>query len=671
MTCGYVFTEKQAAHNLTYAAEGAVITEACENPGCSHSARVTLSAPAGTLIYDGATAFDPSVNHDEGWKAGKPVISLTRDGQVTSDTMGAGNYTASITVGGVTASVSYTVSQAANEWTAAPAISGWIYGGTAKSPAGAAKFGSVVFTYSKAGEENWLDTVPTEAGDYVMKAAVAGTNNYTGLEEKVNFTIAKASAPQIAFPTAGGITYGQKLSESALTGGSIAYGSFAWTNPETIPESSAAAAKVTFTPNAEALKNYSISAMEQDVAIAVAKATPTVTAAVDAIEHSAAGESCAVTMSVSLAKSGAGAFPTGAVTFALEDGTELGTAQIDAATGKATCTWAAAKINTAYSIIASYAGDANYSAAASDALAVDTSKRQQAGLAIVEPGAKTYGDAAFELAFTGGSGDGAVTFASDDPDVLSILGATATILRPGTVTITLEKAADIDYNSARATLTLTIGKRALSITADSHRIYEGDPLPEQMSYSVDGLVGGDTFSDPTITTAADADTAGTYDILISGGTLSRADCYEVTYHSGTLTVLEGVPPVITSPTQDQTAEVYEGGTATLTVTADDAKGYQWYVDRNDGKGFVPIDGATDASYTTSAVKLENNGYSYACVVTGNLGNATATSPTFTLRVLTLPPKTGDRSHMLLWMGLLLLSAAGAMAIRHRRGMRIE
>lgn len=64
-------------------------------------------------------------------------------------------------------------------------------------------------------------------------------------------------------------------------------------------------------------------------------------------------------------------------------------------------------------------------------------------------------------------------------------------------------------------------------------------MPE-LTYTVTGLAGSDTFTAPVLaTTAAGTDTAGTYEITVSGGTLTNADCYDVSYLSGTLTVTAG------------------------------------------------------------------------------------------------------------------------------------
>lgn len=86
-------------------------------------------------------------------------------------------------------------------------------------------------------------------------------------------------------------------------------------------------------------------------------------------------------------------------------------------------------------------------------------------------------------------------------------------------------------------------------------------------------------------------------------------------------------PEITGQPQDVTVE--EGNTATFTVTAS-GKGlsYQWQVDN--GNGFVDIEGATSASYTTSVVDMSYNGFKYQCIVKTSTGSATSNSATLTV-----------------------------------------
>lgn len=109
----------------------------------------------------------------------------------------------------------------------------------------------------------------------------------------------------------------------------------------------------------------------------------------------------------------------------------------------------------------------------------------QSALSINDPGAKTYGDADFTLSTTGGSGSGAVTYATTGgSDVIRITGNTVTILKAGTATITATKAGDDDYIAQTSEpLTITVDRRNLSkvtITLDSPLVYNGyaqEPVP--------------------------------------------------------------------------------------------------------------------------------------------------------------------------------------------------
>ena len=116
-----------------------------------------------------------------------------------------------------------------------------------------------------------------------------------------------------------------------------------------------------------------------------------------------------------------------------------------------------------------------------------------------------------------------------------------------------------------------------------------------------------------------------------------------------------------------------GERATLTAAATNATVCQWYVNRNDGADYVKLSGATDMTYTTSAVTLDNDGYTYYCEASNAYGMGQ--SPIFTLRVseaaAATPPQTGDDSHTGLWLALALVSLGGLCAAvytaRRRRG----
>lgn len=112
----------------------------------------------------------------------------------------------------------------------------------------------------------------------------------------------------------------------------------------------------------------------------------------------------------------------------------------------------------------------------------------------------------------------------------------------------------------------------------------------------------------------------------------------------------GSPPIILSPTGNQVVAVMANGTVTLSVdaTGEGFGGYQWYVNRGDGLGFVPVAGATGPSLTLYPT-FADNGSQYYCRVTNGYGYF-VDSGCFTLSVVGgMVPKTGDQVSVTLWV----------------------
>lgn len=121
---------------------------------------------------------------------------------------------------------------------------------------------------------------------------------------------------------------------------------------------------------------------------------------------------------------------------------------------------------------------------------------------------------------------------------------------------------------------------------------------------------------PAYTTpaAVAADNGAQFSVVVSNGSGSVPSANAI------LTVTQ--VPVIVVPPASQTVNV--GQTATFTVTATGATGYQWR------KGGVNISGATAASYTTPPATLLDNGSLFSVALTNASG--TVTSPSALLTV---------------------------------------
>ena len=71
-------------------------------------------------------------------------------------------------------------------------ITGWTYGDAANDPSVTADFGAADVTYEYYKDSEKLEAVPTDAGDYTVKAIIEETVNFKGAEETTDFTIAPA-----------------------------------------------------------------------------------------------------------------------------------------------------------------------------------------------------------------------------------------------------------------------------------------------------------------------------------------------------------------------------------------------------------------------------------------------------------------------------------------------
>lgn len=159
------------------------------------------------------------------------------------------------------------------------------------------------------------------------------------------------------WPTASGLTYGQSLLESTLTGGSTGYGDFVWANPGTVPGGGTAAYAVTFTPSGATQNNYeAIQTTEKAVSVTVEKATPTIEIAVAMSGNSGAREA---NLTITVIGVQDGENPSGSVTLSGDDGLNESLSLIN---GKATYTWTSLA-DRSYTVNAVYSGDDNYAEA--------------------------------------------------------------------------------------------------------------------------------------------------------------------------------------------------------------------------------------------------------------------------------------------------------------------
>ena len=474
-------------------------------------------------------------------------------------------------------------------------------------------------------------------GDIKVRAEKAGGNNYNKALAELDITIDKAFAPAITFPTAGDLTYGQKLSESTLTGGSTGYGTFAWADKNIIPTVTNTGYEAVFTPSEKTLKNYEAitdTDRKKNVPVTVAKANPTVNFTANV---SAESGNKTVTLVAEITGANGADKPSGSVKFLYKDGgnfTELGTAAL--AEGKAEYKWNNVAAQE-YEIKAEYEGDTNYNAE-SAIKNIDTKKQSQAPLLFASIPDKTYGDGEFTLSVTGGSGNGKITYSVPaNNGVLKIEGNKATIIGAGKVTVTAKKEGNATYNEAERSVTVTVNKRKITVKADDKQVVKGGNRPE-FTYNkkeVDkSLADGDTFTNPVLATnATNTAHTGEYEITVSGGTLknkSGADVknnYIVAYKNGIFKIVDAVYDVTVV---DGTGSGKYSEGQKVVIKANDKSGYT-FTGWSGTEGVVFADAsARETSFTmpakgvtvTANFRSNGSGGSGGVVPSGGTGGST-------------------------------------------------
>ncbi len=244
---------------------------------------------------------------------------------------------------------------------------------------------------------------------------------------------------------------------------------------------------------------------------------------------------------------------------------------------------------------------------------------------------------------------------SYDPAVLT----RQTVTLNGTVTCP----DSIDVNGVELTTTITITISAAGIVGAPIANPTAGTYSENQSVALTSSTVGATIyyttdgSEPTITGGVTGGTTAEYTAPIA---VTGIEGQSITTTIKAIAVNNGMQdssvetfiytikqdsqtpdvPGVTAPsitTQPGNATVKAGETATFTIAASGTDlTYQWQIDRNDGNGWVNIDGATATSYTTSTVDISCNGFKYQCVVSNSAGTDTSNTAVLTVTENTTP-----------------------------------
>ncbi len=388
-----------------------------------------------------------------------------------------------------------------------------------------------------------------KVGSVTITATKEEDNQYQSATATSNLNIQKGLAPELIYPTASDLTYGESLANANLIGGSTKYGTFKWEDENIVPPVNNNGYRVLFIPNEHTVENYeTITSTVQSINVSVQKASPKL-----AFRSKVDPDSSSVILSASIEASGNGELATGYVHFVdCISGKVLTSEGIPLVNGEASYTWNNVPAGV-HEVKVVYDGDSNYSNTESAPVMIDIHKQTQEALEFMPIESKTYGDAPFLLYTHGGSGNGELTFTSSNSDIISISNNVATIHKAGIATIIATKAEDEDYNETQASVVVKIQKKTLTITAeDQFNILQGSPLPN-LTFKIDGLINGDTvITNPVLNADVNStNEIGEYDIFINGGEFTNQESYQITYVNGKLTIkkeevdeINPEPPVI-------------------------------------------------------------------------------------------------------------------------------
>ena len=262
ITCGYEVASEN--HTATYSASGNVITAAC-SANCGYSETATITAVNAT--YSGTAQETATIAYSEGWKGGELTVSYENN-------TNAGTANASITAGEATATVDFTIAKATVTVTADAKTKTYGTDNPELTYRASGLFGSDTLTGALA----TTATKTSNVGAYDITVGSLGSSNYTIDFVGAKLTITKAAAPEIQWPTAAALTYGQKLSDSALTS-EDENGTFAWQDGNTVPTVTNNGYVVVYTPKETHNYDYSSVELTKTISVIVSKVSATVTAA--------------------------------------------------------------------------------------------------------------------------------------------------------------------------------------------------------------------------------------------------------------------------------------------------------------------------------------------------------------------------------------------------------
>ena len=640
-------------HDWAYVQQGEnTIACVCNNndgkcPNGNDGGKVILTAESKT--YDGAAAEVKVENSLITGETVEPIMTdLAANTTLTGTPADAGIYRASVTVGGVTASVDFTISQRSIADAALTVTSSHVYNGEAHTPA-------VILT---------VDGVTLTPADYDLECAnniaagtasvtATGKGNYTD-SVSATFTIAKAAGETSV--SIAGWTYGEAANAPIPV--SATNGTDAVTYIYTGTDNSGTA----YGPSAEApvdAGGYTVTATfaaNANYAEATAKADFIVAKAQMAAPIGLTAVYGNVLSSVTLPAGFTWVEPTAPVGEAGENGH-----------------------------LANFVGDANYEAAQNMVVQVTVNQSQTEMTAAADKTDYTYGEkisvtvttaatgsaspfslrrlaapAAGQVALYNGSEQITEPFSAGTADtVIYTLDTVEDGFVLGSYTLTAKYTASDNMDAQEVNFTFNVAfaedtpenDAALSGNCNEEGWYGEDPTliaPEGGQISLD--YGPEaTWSNHLTLPTEEGEHTYTYYVKDENGLISEKTV--------TVMVDKSAPEVV-----DILVEVSTNGAEIIVTATDELSGVQGMnLEQGSGKEKLTVTDNGEGGFTVSGME-PGKSYDLTLTVRDKVGHQTTVTITVTAAQL---PQTGDSSNLILWMMMLGLASCELLCLRRR------
>lgn len=560
------------------------------------------------------------------------------EGKTTTKPTAAGNYWVQVEMAtgtnfgaAVSHALSFTISRA--DITPSVSITGWTYKDSASVPLVTGNTGNGAVTYKykakNLADSAYSTTVPTNAGEYTVKAEIAETSNYNAGSATASFTIAPKAldSTMVAATIAPQAYTGSEIKPTpAITDGTALVNNtdFTYDYENNTYVGTTAKVKVVGKGNysGEIVKEFSITVVDQTPAIT---STASVTKGGNSIDLKPLVANAKGDVSFTISGEANGCTTDNGV---LTSGENSGTVKINVAITAKDVNGDTVNEYNAYSL--------------ADAITVTINdKETQDTLNITSATTVTFGQT-LTLTSVGGNGTSAVTYAvTNGTGEATIDGNVLTPSKVGTVTVIATKAEDTTYNSiSSAPVVITIEKIKVAIPGEDLTTYtytgteQTYQIAENAAYTITGnkQTNANEAGYPITVTLNDTEThawtddsieAKNYTFIINKATITVAAKNQEVYVNGiapvlgtddyTVTCLVNGETLKTAPTieYETTPDTSATGSVVIKVYGAEAPDGGNYNDVVHTNGTLTIkkksSGGGSISVSKYTVKFETNG----------------------------------------------------------------